>query len=55
MDQGFVTTWPLFLAILAGYIGISLVIGGKKAYFEPFDDEEKPPESKPPEEHQVKA
>jgi hypothetical protein len=38
--QGYVTTWLPFLVLLAGYIGISLAIGGKKAYFEPFQGEE---------------
>jgi hypothetical protein len=55
MDPGYVTTWPLFLAILVGYIGISLVIGGRKAYFEPFDVEENAAEPKPTEETKAQA
>jgi hypothetical protein len=41
--MGYETTWPVFLAILAAYICISLVIGGKKTYFEPHQADE--PES----------
>ena len=38
--QSFQTTWPLFLAIIFGYLALSLFIGGKKVYFEPFEDKE---------------
>jgi hypothetical protein len=37
--MGYETTWPVLLAIIAAYVAISLVIGGKKAYFEPHQDE----------------
>jgi hypothetical protein len=37
MNQiGYQTPWWLFLGILAVYIALSLFIGGKKAYFEPY-------------------
>jgi hypothetical protein len=32
------TTWPIFLAIVAAYVVLSLMIGAKKAYFEPWDE-----------------
>jgi hypothetical protein len=41
MENG--TPWWLFLGIVASYVVLSLVIGGKKAYFEPFVE---PPEEK---------
>ena len=40
--QGYVPMWVMFVLLLAGYIGISLAIGGKRAYFEPFKGEEAP-------------
>ena len=44
--QSFQTTWPLFLTILVGYLALSLVLGAKSIYFEPFKGkEEKKPES----------
>ncbi len=50
MDQMGYQTGPwLFLVILATYIILSLVIGGKKTYFDPFVEppEEKDAASKP--------
>jgi hypothetical protein len=38
MSEGFHTPWILFIGILAAYLAISLMIGGKKAYFEPDPD-----------------
>jgi len=35
---GFHTTWPIFLAIVFGYLGLSLFIGGKKIYFDKFEE-----------------
>lgn len=44
--HGFHTPWPLFLAIIAGYMVLSLfVLGGKKLYFEPYEEK---PADKPP-------
>lgn len=40
----FQTSWPLFLGILTAYLLLSLAIGGKSVYFEPFNGKE---ESKP--------
>ena len=40
----FQTTWPLFLGILAAYMILSLVIGAKSVYFDPFKAKE---EAKP--------
>ncbi len=36
--MGYETTWPVFVAIIAFYLVISLVIGGKKAYFEQYQE-----------------
>jgi len=49
--QSFQTTWPLFLTILLGYLALSLVIGAKSIYFEPFSgkEDEKPEATKVPE------
>jgi len=49
--QSFQTTWPLFLTILVGYLALSLVLGAKSIYFEPFKgkEEEKPESPKVPE------
>lgn len=46
----FQTSWPLFLGIILAYLALSLVIGGKKVYFEPFEgkEEEKPEPAKVP-------
>ncbi|MDR3615669.1 MAG: hypothetical protein P4L53_19075 [Candidatus Obscuribacterales bacterium] len=48
--QSFQTTWPLFLTILIGYLALSLVIGAKSIYFEPFNgkEDEKPETPKVP-------
>jgi hypothetical protein len=32
------TPWELFLGIIALYVVVSLVIGGKKAYFDPWQE-----------------
>jgi hypothetical protein len=44
--MGYETTWPVFLAIVAAYVCISLVIGGKKTYFEPHEDKPETEDSK---------
>jgi len=36
--MGYETTWPGLLAIIAAYIIISLLIGGKKTYFEQYQE-----------------
>jgi hypothetical protein len=41
----FATGPYLFIAIIVGYVLLSLFIGGKKAYFEPFVE---PPEEAEP-------
>jgi hypothetical protein len=38
MQPGYETTWPLFLGIIAVYVVVSLLIGGKKTYFEPYEE-----------------
>ncbi|HEY9680128.1 MAG TPA: hypothetical protein V6C86_00875 [Oculatellaceae cyanobacterium] len=35
------TSWWLFLIIIFGYVALSLFIGGKRVFFEPFTE---PPE-----------
>jgi hypothetical protein len=49
MNETFQTTWPFFLLLLAGYIALSLFLGAKGVYFEPYveKEEEKKPESAP--------
>jgi hypothetical protein len=44
--MGYETTWPVLLAIIALYVAISLAIGGKKAYFEPHQEEPESEETK---------
>lgn len=36
MDMGYQTPWWAFVAMLAGYIVLSLALGGKGTYFEPY-------------------
>jgi len=36
--SGYETTWPVFLGIVALYIVVSLIIGARKAYFEPWQE-----------------
>ena len=40
MNNTFETTWPFFLIMLAGYIVLSLALGGKGVYFEPYKGQE---------------
>jgi hypothetical protein len=49
MNETFQTTWPFFLLLLAGYIALSLFLGAKGVYFEPYveKEEEKKAESAP--------
>jgi hypothetical protein len=50
MDQGyptFATPWWLFIGIVAGYVVLSLFLGAKKTYFEPFVEPPEEPETKP--------
>lgn len=45
MDKlGYHTEWVTFVAIVIGYLVLSLVIGGKKTYFDRFEEpkEEEP-------------
>lgn len=50
MDQvpTFNTPVLLFIGILAAYIGLCLMIGGKKTYFDPYVEKPEEPEANPP-------
>ncbi len=40
MTETFQTTWPFFVLLLAGYVILSLFLGGKGVYFEPYIEKE---------------
>lgn len=50
MPTSFQTTVPLFLLIVFGYIALVLFLGGKKAYFDPWQSPPDDPEKTDPSE-----
>ncbi|PWT96478.1 MAG: hypothetical protein C5B53_09610 [Candidatus Melainabacteria bacterium] len=54
MPTDFQTTVPIFLLIVFGYTALVLFLGGKKAYFEPWQSPPDDPEKKHSEEATLK-
>lgn len=50
MEQGyqtFATPWWLFIVIVVGYVVLSLALGAKKTYFDPFVEPAEEAENQP--------
>ena len=54
MPTNFQTTVPIFLLIVFGYIALVLFLGGKKAYFDPWQSPPDDPEKKDPKDATLK-